>query len=82
MPVGQWVWENFDKISGISFLPKSDHVYAQAPFESISKETYAAYQHVDVDFKMLSHYELTDTTTSSHTMACTAGACEVIDLKG
>jgi ribonucleoside-diphosphate reductase alpha chain len=82
MPVGQWVWENFDKISGISFLPKSDHVYAQAPFEAISKETYAAYQHVDVDFKMLSHYELTDTTTSSHTMACTAGACEVIDLKG
>jgi ribonucleoside-triphosphate reductase len=82
MPVGQWVWENFDKISGISFLPKSDHVYAQAPFEAISKETYNAYQHVDVDFKMLSHYELTDTTTSSHTMACTAGACEIIDLKG
>ena len=82
MPVGQWVWENFDKISGISFLPKSDHVYAQAPFEAITKEMYDAYPQMDVAFEMLSHYEKTDTTTSSHTMACTAGACEVIDLKG
>ena len=82
MPVGQWVWENFDKISGISFLPKSDHVYAQAPFETISKETFDAYPQFTVDFTMLRHYEITDTTTSSHTMACTAGACEIIDLKG
>jgi len=82
MPVGQWVWENFDKISGISFLPKSDHVYAQAPFEAITKETYDSYMMVPVDFNNLSFYEKTDTTTSSHTMACTAGACEIIDLKG
>ena len=82
MPVGQWVWENFDKISGISFLPKSDHVYAQAPFEAISKETYDSYPQSNVDFTLLSFYEKTDTTTSSHTMACTAGACEIIDLKG
>ena len=82
MPVGQWVWENFDKISGISFLPKSDHIYAQAPFESITKETYDSYVMVPVDFNNLSFYEKTDTTTSSHTMACTAGACEIIDLKG
>ena len=82
MPVGQWVWENFDKISGISFLPKSDHVYAQAPFEAISKEVHDAYPQLKVAFEMLSHYEKTDTTTSSHTMACTAGACEIIDLKG
>jgi ribonucleoside-diphosphate reductase alpha chain len=82
MPVGQWVWENFDKISGISFLPKSDHVYAQAPFEAITKEVYEAYPQLNVAFEMLCHYEKTDTTTSSHTMACTAGACEVIDLKG
>jgi len=82
MPVGQWVWENFDKISGISFLPKSDHVYAQAPFEAITKEMYDAYMMVPVDFTNLSFYEKTDTTTSSHTMACTAGACEIIDLKG
>jgi ribonucleoside-diphosphate reductase alpha chain len=82
MPVGQWVWENFDKISGISFLPKSDHVYAQAPFEAITKEIYDAYTIVPVDFNNLFFYEKTDTTTSSHTMACTAGACEIIDLKG
>jgi len=80
MPVGQWVWENFDKISGISFLPKSDHVYAQAPFEAITKAMYDAYQMTAVDFNALSLYEKVDTTTSSHTMACTAGACEIIDL--
>ena len=80
LPVGQWVWENFDKISGISFLPKSDHVYAQAPFEAITKEMYNAYVMIPVDFNNLSFYEKTDTTTSSHTMACTSGACELIDL--
>ena len=82
LPVGQWVWDNFDKISGISFLPKSDHVYAQAPFESISLETYNEFPVIDVDFNNLSLYEKTDTTTSSHTLACTAGACEIIDLRG
>ena len=82
LPVGQWVWENFDKISGISFLPKSDHIYAQAPFESISLETYNSFPVIDVDFNHLSLYEKTDTTTSSHTLACTAGACEIIDLTG
>jgi ribonucleoside-diphosphate reductase alpha chain len=76
------VWDNFDKISGISFLPKSDHVYAQAPFESISLETYNEFPVIDVDFNNLSLYEKTDTTTSSHTLACTAGACEIIDLTG
>ena len=82
LPVGQWVWDNFDKISGISFLPKSDHVYAQAPFESISLETYNEFPVIDVDFNNLSLYEKTDTTTSSHTLACTTGACEIIDLRG
>jgi ribonucleoside-diphosphate reductase alpha chain len=82
LPVGQWVWENFDKISGISFLPKSDHIYAQAPFESISLETYNSFPVIDVDFNHLSLYEKTDTTTSSHSLACTAGACEIIDLTG
>jgi ribonucleoside-diphosphate reductase alpha chain len=82
MPVGQWVWENFDKISGISFLPKSDHVYAQAPFEAITQQVHHKHPEVNVDYTMLSFYEKTDTTTSSHTMACTAGACEIIDLKG
>ena len=82
LPAGQWVWENFDKISGISFLPKSDHIYAQAPFEAITKEMYDTYVMVPVDFNNLSFYEKTDTTTSSHTMACTAGACEIIDIKG
>jgi len=82
MPIGQWVWENFDKISGISFLPKSDHVYTQAPFEAITKKMHDTYVMSPVDFNNLSFYEKVDTTISSHTMACTAGACEIIDLKG
>jgi ribonucleoside-diphosphate reductase alpha chain len=77
LPIGQWVWENFDKISGISFLPKSDHVYAQAPFEKIDETTFKSYKHVAVDFNLLSLYEKEDTTTSSHEMACTAGGCEI-----
>lgn len=77
LPIGQWVWENFDKISGISFLPKSDHVYAQAPFEKIDEVTFKGYNHVAVDYNMLSLYEKEDTTTSSHEMACTAGGCEI-----
>ena len=77
LPIGQWVWDNFDKISGISFLPKSDHVYAQAPFERIDETTFKAYTHVDVDFNLLSLYEKEDMTTSSHEMACTAGGCEI-----
>lgn len=77
LPIGQWVWENFDKISGISFLPKSDHVYAQAPFEKIDEVTFKGYNHVTVDYNMLSLYEKEDTTTSSHEMACTAGGCEI-----
>jgi ribonucleoside-diphosphate reductase alpha chain len=77
LPIGQWVWENFDKISGISFLPKSDHVYAQAPFEKIDETTFKSYKHVDVNFDTLVLYEKEDTTTSSHEMACTAGGCEI-----
>jgi len=76
--VGQWVWDNFDSISGISFLPKSDHVYAQAPFEEIDARTYNMHPKPDVDFNKLSDYEKEDTTKSSHTMACTANGCELV----
>jgi ribonucleoside-diphosphate reductase alpha chain len=75
--IGQWVWDNWDSISGISFLPASDHVYAQAPFESIDARTYNLFPKTQVDFSQLEKYEREDTTTSSHEMACTAGGCEL-----
>lgn len=78
--LGQWVYEYFDGISGVSFLPKSEHVYKQAPFEEITEETYANFTSVEVDFSLLSKYEKTDQTTASHSLACTANGCEIIDL--
>ena len=77
LEVGNWVWKNFDKISGIAFLPKSDHTYAQAPFEAIDPRTYNITPKIAVDFSKLKLYEMTDSTTSSHDLACSAGGCEL-----
>jgi ribonucleoside-diphosphate reductase alpha chain len=79
--VASWVYDNFDQICGISFLPHSDHVYKQAPFQECSKEEYEsllALMPVNVDWSKLSEYEKTDTTTSTQELACTGGQCEII----
>ena len=80
MECGTWVWENFDKISGISFLPKSDHVYAQAPYEEVDRATYEDLKErmPDVDFTGFKEEE--DKTTSSQELACVGGVCEVVDI--
>lgn len=78
--LGQWVYEYFDGISGVSFLPKTEHTYQQAPFEEITEEVYNNFPRVDVDFSLLRKYEQQDTTTSSHSFACTANGCELVDL--
>jgi len=78
--LGQWVYEYFDGISGVSFLPKTEHTYQQAPFEEISEEVYNTFPYVDVDFSVLPSYEKSDTTTSSHSFACTANGCELTDI--
>ena len=83
MEVGAWVYENFDSVSGISFLPKSDHSYRQAPYEEITKEQYdalVAESPTSIDWRMLSDYELEDNTDSSQTLACTADGCEVVNI--
>lgn len=82
LEVGSWVWKNFDEVQGISFLPRSGHVYAQAPFEEISEEQYHQTKNPTIDYSLLPTYEKSDTTTASHTMACTGGACELVDLTG
>jgi len=81
--VGDWAYEHFDSITGVSFLPYSDHNYKQAPFQTIDKETYEEAKAKMPDalmWEMLAVYELEDTTTGSQTLACTAGVCDVVDL--
>jgi ribonucleoside-triphosphate reductase len=85
MSVGAWVYEHFDEVSGISFLPKSDHTYRQAPYEAISKKEYDALvkeSPKSIEWERLAEYELEDNTESSQTFACTSDACEVVDIKG
>lgn len=83
LEVGSWVYNNFDLCSGISFLPHSDHSYAQAPYQDVSKEDYEELKAVmpkSIDWSALSLYEKEDTTSGSQTLACTSGACEIVDI--
>ena len=75
--VCQWIWENFDSVSGISFLPEAEHVYKQAPYQKIDKETYNNLskdvpKHFAWDLK-----EEDDNTEGMQTLACVSGVCEI-----
>jgi len=83
MEVGAWVYKNFEICSGISFLPHSDHTYAQAPYQDITEEEYNDLKKqmpTKIDWSALSLYEKKDTTNSSQTLACTADGCEIVDI--
>jgi len=84
LKVGAWVYENFDDISGISFLPHSDHTYAQAPYQAIDKKQYKKLlkeMPSSVDWYKLAEFEKgIDSTAGSKELACTAGVCEVVDI--
>ena len=78
--VGAWVYNHFDEMSGVSFLPHSDHVYKQAPYQDCTKEEYEALlakMPKNIDWTELSKYEKTDRTESAQTLACVAGGCEI-----
>ncbi len=78
-----WVYDNFDDISGISFLPFSEHSYKQAPFQDCTKEEYSEMvknMPKLVNWSKLSDYEQKDFTVASQELACSAGQCEVVDL--
>ena len=83
LDVGAWVYKNFDSIGGVSFLPASEHSYRQAPYQEVTEaehlEMVAAFP-ARIPWESLPLYELEDTTTSSQELACTAGACDVVDL--
>ena len=82
--VGSWVWNNFDDISGISFLPFSDHTYRQAPYQDCTKSEYDEMLKLipeNVDWSKLSEYEQQDFTAGSQELACSAdGGCEIVDI--
>jgi ribonucleoside-triphosphate reductase (thioredoxin) len=81
--VGAWVYENFDDVSGISFLPHDDHVYKQAPYQDCTVEEYGAMlkqMPKSIDWSKLQEFEKEDTTSGGRELACTAGVCEVVDL--
>ena len=83
LEVGAWVYEHFDEVSGVSFLPHSDHTYQQAPYEDCTKEIYLealAGMPDAVNWDRIKEYELTDTTKGMKTLACTGAVCEMVDL--
>ena len=83
MEVGAFVYKYFDEMSGVSFLPHSDHTYQQAPYQDCSKEEYKDLSNImptDIDWTKLSDYEKEDNTSGMQTMACTGDVCEMVDI--
>jgi ribonucleoside-diphosphate reductase alpha chain len=83
MEVGAWVYEHFDEVSGVSFLPHSDHSYKQAPYQEITEKEYneaVKLMPKEVDWSKLSSYEKEDTTKGTQEYACTGGACEIVNI--
>jgi ribonucleoside-diphosphate reductase alpha chain len=83
LAVGAWVYKHFDEVSGVSFLPHSDHSYQQAPYQDCSKEEYEdalAKMPKSLDWDLLKEYENEDQTKGSSTFNCTGGMCEIVDL--
>ena len=83
MDVGSWVYEHFDEVSGISFLPFSEHTYKQAPYQDCTEEEYEEMKSKmprAIDWTLLQDFEKEDTTSGGRELACTAGVCEVVDI--
>lgn len=81
--VGDWVYSNFDAISGISFLPHVDHTYKQAPYQDCDRAFYEDLLEgmpKNLDWSTLREYEREDNTTGSQELACSSGVCEVVDI--
>ena len=75
--VCQWIWENFDSVSGISFLPEAEHVYKQAPYQKIDKVEYTKLLKEMPTNMSWDLAESSDNTEGSQTLACVAGVCEL-----
>ena len=83
MAVGAFVYEHFDEMSGVSFLPHTDHSYQQAPYQECGKSDYEMLLSImpkKIDWSKLSDYEQEDNTVSMQTMACSGDVCEIVDI--
>jgi ribonucleoside-diphosphate reductase alpha chain len=83
MEVGAWVYKHFDEVSGISFLPYSEHTYVQAPYQEIDENDYKellSKMPAEIQWQALSLYELEDSTTGTQALACVSGECEIVDI--
>ena len=81
--VGAFVYEHFDEMSGVSFLPYNEHTYQQAPYQEIGKSEYeelAKNMPEKIDWSLLTNYEESDNTVGMQTMACSGDSCEIVDL--
>jgi ribonucleoside-diphosphate reductase alpha chain len=77
--VGEWVFRNLDRVSGMAFFPTSNHTYIQAPYDEVTEEQWAAWVQAhpvpSIDWSRLPEFEKEDETTSSQELACAGGAC-------
>jgi ribonucleoside-diphosphate reductase alpha chain len=83
LQVANFVYDNFNVMSGISFLPMTEHSYKQAPYQDITKEYYTELldkMPKEVNWKNLAEYEKGDTTLGSQTLNCTGDVCEIVDI--
>jgi len=84
LDVARWVYDNWDDVGGISFLPYSDHTYRQAPYQEVTEVEYKellARMPKEIPWESLPLYELEDATTGTQTLACTSNSgCEIIDI--
>ncbi len=80
LEVGNWVYKNWNYVSGLSFLPKDGGSYLLAPFEEITEEEYndLVAKMPRIDFNELTNYELEDFTSGAKEVACSGGVCEII----
>ena len=81
--VGAWVYKYFDEVSGVSFLPHSEHIYRQAPYQECTSKEYQSLlkkMPKGIDWRELSDTEQEDNTTGAQELACSAGSCELVDI--
>ena len=80
LSIGQWIWDKLDKCSGVSLLPRTDHVYQQAPYEAIDRDAYETLckaMPATLDWSLLDGRENGDNTVGAQTLACVSGQCEI-----
>ena len=83
LEVGAFVYKNFDEMSGVSFLPHSDHSYQQAPYQEVDKDAYNVLLKTMpkmIDWAGLSEHEKDDNTNAMQTLACSGDTCEIVDI--